>query len=222
MAKKGNKNEAMTMRIKSFTIVLATTLALAALALPARADFGLTVNGADIACASGEGWTFDGATVSLTNAGPFVLSTTGESSFTSNVAVVAQADCAVTFSHIEIFAGNHIGLSPFTVAPGVSVTLTLDGNAVLTAGSGAAAITVVSNATGIASLTIDADATDTFHTLGVTGGSQGAGIGGGDGETCGDGESCGQNGSCGQNEVCADGQNRAQHAPDPVRKGGAG
>ena len=132
----------------------------------------------------GEGWTFDGATVSLTNAGPFVLST-GGANFTSNVAVVAQADCAVTFTNLEVFAGNHAGLSPFTVAPGVSVALTLEGNTVLKAGSGAAAITVVSNATGVASLTIDADASDTFHTLGATGGDQGAGIGGGDGEACG-------------------------------------
>ena len=126
----------------------------------------------------GEGWTFDGATVALTNAGPFVLST-GGANFTSNVAVVAQADCAVTFTNLEVFAGNHAGLSPFTVAPGVSVALTLKGNTVLRAGSGAAAITVVSNATGVASLTIDADASDTFHTLGATGGNQGAGIGGG-------------------------------------------
>ena len=150
----------------------------------AHSPLGLTVNGLDIAYASGTGWTFDGATVSLTNAGPFVLSTGGEN-FTSNVAVVAQADCAVTFSNLEVFAGNHAGLSPFTVAPGVSVALSLEGNTVLTAGSGAAAITVVSNATGVASLTIDADATDTLHTLGANGGNQGAGIGGGDGEACG-------------------------------------
>ena len=150
----------------------------------AHSPLGLTVNGLDIAYASGTGWIFDGATVSLVGAGPFVLSTGGEN-FTSNVAVVAQADCAVTFSDLEVFAGNHAGLSPFTVAPGASVALTLDGNTVLTAGSGAAAITVVSNATGVASLTIDAEATDTFHTLGATGGNQGAGIGGGDGEACG-------------------------------------
>ena len=150
----------------------------------AHSPLGLTVNGLDIAYASGTGWTFDGATVSLTNAGPFVLSTDG-ANFTSNVAVVAQADCAVTFSNLEVFAGNHAGLSPFTVAPGVSVALTLDGNTVLRAGSGASAITVVSNATGVASLTIDADASDTFHTLGANGGGQGAGIGGGDGEACG-------------------------------------
>ncbi len=167
---------------------LVPALALCALALPARADspslFGLTVNGSDIAYMSGNGWSFDGAAVSLTNAGPFVLSTDG-ANFTSNVAVVAQADCAVTFTNLEVFAGNHAGLSPFTVAPGVSVALTLEGNTVLKAGSGAAAITVVSNATGVASLTIDADASDTFHTLGATGGNQGAGIGGGDGEACG-------------------------------------
>lgn len=167
---------------------LVPALALCALALPARADspslFGLTVNGDDIACASGEGWTFDGATVSLAGPGPFVLST-GSVSFTSNVVVVAQSDCAVTFSNLEVFAGNHAGLSPFTVSPGVSVALRLDGNTVLKAGAGAAAITVVSNATGVASLTIDADASDTFHTLGANGGGQGAGIGGGDGEACG-------------------------------------
>lgn len=138
----------------------------------AHSPLGLTVNGLDIAYASGTGWTFDGATVSLTNAGPFVLSTDG-ANFTSNVAVVAQADCAVTFTNLEVFAGNHAGLSPFTVAPGVSVALTLDGNTVLRAGSGAAAITVVSNATGVASLTIDAEASDTFHTLGANGGAGG-------------------------------------------------
>ena len=143
----------------------------------------LTVNGTPYT-QGGAGWTFDGATVSLTNAGPFVLST-GGANFTSNVAVVAQADCAVTFTNLEVFAGNHAGLSPFTVAPGVSVALTLEGNTVLRAGSGAAAITVVSNATGVASLTIDAEASDTFHTLGANGGGQGAGIGGGDGEACG-------------------------------------
>ena len=150
----------------------------------AHSPLGLTVNGLDIAYANGTGWIFDGATVSLVGAGPFVLST-GGANFTSNVAVVAQADCAVTFTNLEVFAGNHAGLSPFTVAPGVSVALTLEGNTVLRAGSGAAAITVVSNATGVASLTIDADASDTFHTLGANGGGQGAGIGGGDGESCG-------------------------------------
>ena len=159
--------------------------ALFAAAASALADLyaTLTVNGTPYN-QGGAGWTFDGATVSLTNAGPFVLST-GGANFTSNVAVVAQADCAVTFTNLEVFAGNHAGLSPFTVAPGVSVALTLKGNTVLRAGSGAAAITVVSNATGVASLMIDADASDTFHTLGATGGNQGAGIGGGDGEACG-------------------------------------
>ena len=157
--------------------------AIAAAAPTATRGATLTVNGTPYT-QGGAGWTFDGATVSLTNAGPFVLST-GGANFTSNVAVVAQADCAVTFTNLEVFAGNHAGLSPFTVAPGASVALTLDGNTVLTAGSGAAAITVVSNATGVASLTIDADASDTFHTLGATGGNQGAGIGGGDGEACG-------------------------------------
>ena len=157
--------------------------AISAAAPTATRGAALTVNGTPYT-QGGAGWTFDGATVSLTNAGPFVLSTDG-ANFTSNVAVVAQADCAVTFSNLEVFAGNHAGLSPFTVAPGVSVALTLEGNTVLRAGSGAAAVTVVSNATGVASLTIDADASDTFHTLGATGGNQGAGIGGGDGEACG-------------------------------------
>ena len=157
--------------------------AVAAAAPTATRGATLTVNGTPYT-QGGAGWTFDGATVSLTNAGPFVLSTGGEN-FSSNVAVVAQADCAVTFTNLEVFAGNHAGLSPFTVAPGVSVALTLEGNTVLRAGSGAAAITVVSNATGVASLMIDADASDTFHTLGATGGNQGAGIGGGDGEACG-------------------------------------
>ena len=54
--------------------MLVPALALFALALPARADspslFGLTVNGDDIAYASGTGWTFDGATVSLAGPGP--------------------------------------------------------------------------------------------------------------------------------------------------------
>ena len=150
----------------------------------AHSPLGLTVNGSDIAFESGEGWTFDGATVSLTNAGLFVLSS-GGATFTDDVGIVAAADCAVTFSNLEVFAGNHAGLSPFTVAPGVSVALRLEDHTVLTAGSGGAAITVVSNATGVASLTIDADASDTFHTLGANGGGQGAGIGGGDGESCG-------------------------------------
>ena len=161
--------------------VAATTALVDLYATPTGAM--LIVNGTPYT-QGGAGWSFDGATVSLTNAGPFVLSTGGEN-FTSNVAVVAQADCAVTFSNLEVFAGNHAGLSPFTVAPGVSVALTLEGNTVLRAGSAAAAITVVSNAAGVASLTIDADATDTFHTLGANGGGQGAGIGGGDGEACG-------------------------------------
>ena len=151
--------------------VAATTALVDLYATPTGAM--LIVNGTPYT-QGGAGWSFDGATVSLTNAGPFVLST-GGANFTSNVAVVAQADCAVTFTNLEVFAGNHAGLSPFTVAPGVSVALTLEGNTVLTAGSGAAAITVVSNATGVASLTIDADASDTFHTLGATGGDQGAG-----------------------------------------------
>ena len=90
----------------------------------AHSPLGLTVNGSDIAYMSGNGWSFDGATVSLTNAGPFVLSTDG-ANFTSNVAVVAQADCAVTFSNLEVFAGNHAGLSPFTVSPPASLPSTL-------------------------------------------------------------------------------------------------
>ena len=168
------------MKMALFSLLAA---AIAAAVPTATRGATLTVNGTPYT-QGGAGWTFDGATVSLTNAGPFVLST-GGANFTSNVAVVAQADCAVTLTDLEVFAGNHAGLSPFTVAPGVSVALTLEGNAVLRAGSGAAAISVVSNATGFASLTIDADASDTFHTLGATGGNQGAGIGGGDGEACG-------------------------------------
>ena len=53
---------------RSAVALLVPALALFALVLPARADspslFGLTVNGDDIAYASGTGWTFDGATVS--------------------------------------------------------------------------------------------------------------------------------------------------------------
>jgi hypothetical protein len=49
----------------------------------------VTVNGGDIAYASGTGWTFDGATVSLVGPGPFVLSTGGVS-FTSNVAGIGR------------------------------------------------------------------------------------------------------------------------------------
>ena len=78
---------------RSAVALLVPALALFALVLPARADspslFGLTVNGDDIAYASGTGWTFDGATVSLAGPGPFVLSTGGVS-FTSNVAGIGR------------------------------------------------------------------------------------------------------------------------------------
>ena len=121
--------------------MLPLVAALFAAATTALADLyvTLTVNGTPYT-QGGAGWSFDGATVSLTNAGPFVLST-GGATFTDDVGIVAAASCAVTFSNLVMDVSAHQGLSPFTVTPGTETALTLAGTNLLAAGDKAAGLT---------------------------------------------------------------------------------
>ncbi len=147
--------------------------ALAAM-LSVRADLP-TINGATISDGSGTGWSFDGTTVTLSGAGPFVLSTDGEE-LTDDVGIVAEADCAVVFSNLVMDVSAHDNRSPFTVKPGTTTMLTLVGANRLAGGRNKPGMSVESNGVWVATLEIDA--ADTNQTLTARGGYYGAGIGG--------------------------------------------
>ncbi len=143
----------------------------------------LTINGTEYTQGSGNGWELDGSTVRLLGGGPFVLSTGGVV-VSNSIAFVTCKDCSVTFSNLAIAsAKSNLLYTPFTVAPGTKTTLTLVGTNGLYACGNSPAISVVSNATGAALITIDA--ADTNQMLTVVGDLKGAGIGGVENRDCG-------------------------------------
>src|SRR5574344_1269934 len=125
-----------------------------ALALSARAEIGVTVNGADIAVASGTGWTYDGTSITLAGAGPYVISGGNIQGWETNaVTIRAAADCTVIASNLVIDVSG-TGRSPTAGVPAFdcgtnAVTLALwsdEGTTnVFKGGWGCAGVAVASN-----------------------------------------------------------------------------
>ena len=124
----------------------------------------LTVNGVNISEFSGEGWTFDLATMSvrLTGAGPFEIS--GEE---AGASVTVENSCDVVLRDVSLATGEN-GLAAFDFAAGVSASLELVGTNVLASGRNQAGLAIAETA----SLVIRGDGF-----LSATGGENGAGIG---------------------------------------------
>lgn len=144
-------------------------------------QIGLTVNGIDAGAASGSGWSYDGTYLTLAEAGPYVIS--GSNSSKCPVGIQAAADCTVIASNLIVDVAASPGLAALDCGTN-AVTLQLwnDGTAknTLKGGYNRAAISVVSNAAGCASLTIT-----NFNVTGslvVAGGLSASGIGCGTGD----------------------------------------
>ena len=139
---------------------------------------GVCVDGQDIGCGSGEGWSLANDVLTLTGEGSFVLSGTDAD---ERIRVLVDADVQVTFDNLSL-AGK---ATPFAVANNHAVTLLLKGGNSLTAkGEGCAAVHVYETS----SLVIDRaeDGIDTEALLVALGAKGGAGIGCGKYEMLGD------------------------------------
>ncbi|MBR3085165.1 MAG: hypothetical protein IKH04_02055, partial [Kiritimatiellae bacterium] len=125
---------------------------------------GLAVNGVNISEFSGEGWTFDLATMSvhLMGAGPFELS--GEE---SGASVSVESDCDVVLRDVTLATGEN-GLTALHFGDGVTATLELVGTNSLASGQYHPGLGIAETA----SLAIRGEGS-----LAATGGENGAGIG---------------------------------------------
>ncbi len=138
---------------------------------------GVTVNGDEVAFGSDDpaaGWTYDEAAglLRLTNAGPFTISGTNTE---GKVRVVVNANLApaVTLSNLTLRTSSD-DRCIFTLGSGANVSLTLAGANELASGSGRPGIWVEAGET----LSITNAPGDDAASLAVTGGGNGAGIGG--------------------------------------------
>ncbi len=127
---------------------------------------GVSVNDVDLAFLAGNGWSYspDDRMATLSGAGPFTV--TGSS---TEIGITAATSCSVTVSNLTLRLGGIGGKSPFRVANGASVNLTLGGTNVFIGGSEAAGLRVGPGQ----SLTIAGDGS-----LEATGGDDAAGLGG--------------------------------------------
>jgi hypothetical protein len=141
------------------------------------------VNGTSIEDLSGDGWLYDGiSTVTLSGAGPFVLSGT----LFGGVVDVTNS-CSIMLSNAVVNAvESGTGKGAVNLRPGVAVALTLVGENAIDGYDGRAGIAVPSSA----SLSIDSDASTDGQAdrpaLAVTGGQGAAGIGADSGAAMGD------------------------------------
>ena len=89
----------------------------------ATEEMGVTVNGVDVGVGAGTGWSYATNVLTLSGAGPFVLSSVGAS---TNVRVVVRSNltCAVTMSDLRL--SNSV-CSPFLLETNANVSLTLVG-----------------------------------------------------------------------------------------------
>ncbi|MBO7654040.1 MAG: InlB B-repeat-containing protein, partial [Kiritimatiellae bacterium] len=131
-------------------------------------SMNITVNGEDIAHLTGNGWrcerdTGNKATLSLTAAGPYVISGRG------NVGISVYSDASVTLSDLSLTVANWGGKTALYLQPGKNLNLTLNGTNSLASASECAGIFVGETS----SLTIGGNGT-----LKVNGGAYAAGIGG--------------------------------------------
>ena len=126
---------------------------------------GVTVNGTDVGCNFGEGWSFYNGVVRIEEAGTYEIAGSA-----SGIGVLAKADCAVTLNGLSLDASGVEDRAAFAIAPGASVDLTLAGENVLKSGKDCAGLQVPVGA----AVTIGGEGA-----LAATGGQSSAGIGGG-------------------------------------------
>ena len=138
---------------------------------------GVTINGEplnDAVGSSGAGWNYTPPTLTLSGAGPFMISGTNTA---GKVRVVVQAGGTkeVTLSNLTLKAMGD-NLCAFALGTGANVSLSLAGENTLDSGYGRAGLEVPAGA----SLSITNVPGDDAGALTATGGDYGAGIGGGD------------------------------------------
>lgn len=139
-------------------------------------DTGMTINDTDIAYGSGEGWFYDGKT--LTIAPNTTATISGESRLPVEIVLSDGADVTLDGVTIEAESGN----PAVTTTEGATVTLLLNGTNTLEGDAGAAAIQPAVGAT----ITIDDGAGEGIGKLKAEGGRHAAGIGAGQSAACGD------------------------------------
>ena len=163
--------------IRLLAVVAATFTAVTAIAAPV----GVTVNGIplDSDGSDGEGWMYASFTLTLTNTGPFTLSGTNTAGAV-RVVVSENVTNTVTLSNLTLYAKSS-GQCAFALGANADVSLLLAGTNRLASGANRAGIEVAAGR----SLSITNAPGDAAGVLLVTGGSRGAGIGGGDQAACG-------------------------------------
>jgi len=139
------------------------------LGLTWAAPAAVTVNGID-AAAGGAGWSFANGVVTLTNAGPFMIS--GENR-AGGVRVMVQADATVTLCDAALSTYGYSG-SALALGNGVTATLNLAGTNELISAEGCAGVSVPATA----ALVIARAPGYLTGVLDVVGGSGAAGVGG--------------------------------------------
>jgi len=153
------------------TLVFASQFAVIAGAAPV----GVTVNDVmlDTDVSGGDGWTYVGSNLTLTNAGPFTLSGTNRA---GNVCVVVPQGVtnAVTLSDLVLVSTNE-NQCAFALTAGANVALSLAGESILQAADFLPGLKVPAGAV----LTITNAPEDRAGTLLAYGGGYAAGIGSG-------------------------------------------
>ena len=144
-------------------------------------DVGVTVNGVDVEIGAGEGWAYADGLLTLSGAGPFVVSGTNTA---GRVAVVQSAASTVTISNLMLSTTGR--LAPYAVTCATGAKLLLAGVNKLSAQL-AAAVEVNSGA----ALAIDGAGGATDEFLVAVGGEGSAAIGGGSQKVHGRIEICG-------------------------------
>ena len=138
----------------------------------------MTVNGTpldDAVSTNDTGWVYDAATCLLTLDGAAPVTLSGTNTAGKVQVVVSQGvTSGVTLSNLTLVAASD-NQCVFLLGSGAAVSLTLAGTNTLSSGSGQAGLNVPSNA----SLSITNAPGDDTAALTATGGSYGAGIGGG-------------------------------------------
>ena len=140
------------------------------------APTGVTVNGTaldDAVSSGGTGWTYNAPTLTLSGAEPFTLSGANTAGKVL-VVVSAGATSAVTLSDLTLQTTSS-GLCVFALEQNADVSLFLAGTNTLASGRDHAGLEVPASA----SISITNAPSDAAGALTVTGGTMGAGIGGG-------------------------------------------
>jgi hypothetical protein len=137
---------------------------------------GNTPVGSDLTISGGISYTYAGGLLTITGDGTYTITMgNGETNTTTDrIAVAPGVIAAITLSAVSIDMSGNANTAAFDMS-GATVSLTLTGTNVLKSGSTKAGLQAPEGS----NLTINA--ADVTHTLSATGGSNGAGIGGGSG-----------------------------------------